>query len=173
LSFVFYPSDAGAVKKFGVSLKQHLELVSSARQLLGAIHTPFEEEGYIRPIHCRRYITYLKDICQKTQVACSFLDKDTSIPLVFYALRHKILPMLYFIKEHANTLIHHLEQYRLYPAHFSKTALRHEICESYQMLLSSLIEIEQQTQPLLDEALFQQLRLQTSRETTIMTPFVS
>ncbi len=163
---VFYSSDADMVKKFGVSLKHSLESVSSTRQALGVIHTPFLEEGNIRPVQCKRYITYLKDIRQKTQEVHSFLY-DTSIPLVFYALRHSLISRLSFVREYASTLILHLEHYRLYPSHLSGMTLRHEIRDAYQMLLSSLIEVERQTQPLVDEALFQQRRLQTCRERRI------
>lgn len=161
MDFVFYPSDTSMIKKFVILFKQNLEPISSTQQSLEIVHMPFEEEGHIRPIQCRKYIEYLKDILQKTQIASSFLTRDTSIPLVFYALRHKLLPRLYFIKELAIAIIRQLEQYRLYPLQ-TNTALRHGICVSYQRLLSALSEIEQQLQPLLDEALFQQRRMHTT-----------
>ncbi len=136
--------------------KHHLMLIAEVEHSLHIVCTPFKERGNILPMQCKVAIKTLNETNRNMRQFCELLNETSRLPIVFTALRYRLLLVLHLTEEKVCKLINLLERFRVTCMKPSLLQERREIYDAFQTLLQHISDISQQAQFLDEEAQFQE-----------------
>lgn len=151
-----------SLAQFSELIQYYLTHITEAQDSMHFVSTPFKEKGGIRPVQCRRAVYALDKMNEQMQEFCELLNETSYLPVVFIALRYRLLVPLQLIEEEACELIDLINSYRAICMTSSHHALqqRREIIDAFETLLEHITDILQKADFLGDESKFQEQKLQ-------------
>lgn len=156
-------------EKDRLSLKQFDDLIQSQLTHLAetqiSLHFSYAvfkiKDDDILPVQCKKAINSLDDLNKNVQEFCDLFSETMNLPVVYTALRYRLLAVLYFVEEQACELIDLIDSYRevcMTSSPYAKQQ-RREINDAFERLLQHVDDISQRSKDLSNEALFQEQQL--------------
>lgn len=132
--------------------QEYATRISAAEYSLRVVSAPFQEKGTILPTQCHKAISAINETNERVREFCELLNDTSSQPLVFTALRYRLLNVLYLIEDQAYELVELVDNFCATCMASVQYIQRREISDSFQILFQRVSVVAQQTASLDEEA---------------------
>src|SRR6266481_9066666 len=88
-----------SLDQFDALIHKRLTSITEVQLALSMVCGLFKEKGDIRPVQCRSAIEALYEMNKQVHEFCELLNEASFLPIVFTALRYRLLVTLYIIEE--------------------------------------------------------------------------
>jgi hypothetical protein len=151
-----------SLKQLDELIQSHLSRIAKAQRLLHVSYALFKrKEDDILPMQCKRVICHLQDLNKSVSDFCELFNEPACLPVVYIALRYRLITVLYLIEERTCELIELIESFREVCMSSSRdvSQQRRAISDAFETLLQHIDDVFQKAKFLGDEARFQEQQL--------------